>query len=61
MLIKKQEEESKKNPNAKKDDIDARLAIFKEEMDKINFEIYEKSMSLEYFWRCLVFYLGKDT
>jgi len=37
------------------------LAIFKEEMDKINFEIYEKSMSLEYFWRCLVFYLGKDT
>ena len=30
-------------------------------MEKINFEIYQKSMSLEYFWRCLVFYLGKET
>ena len=30
-------------------------------MQKINLEIYQKSISLEYFWRCLVFYLGKDT
>ena len=30
-------------------------------MEKINFEIYQKSMSLEYFWRCLVFYLRKET
>ena len=30
-------------------------------MQKINIEIYQKSISLEYFWRCLIFYLGKDT
>ena len=24
-------------------------------------EIYEKSISLEYFWRCLIHYVDKDT
>ena len=37
------------------------MVKFKKEIGKINLEIYEKSISLEYFWRCLVFYLGKET
>ena len=31
------------------------------EVEKIDLEIYQKSISLEYFWRCLVYYLGKDS
>ena len=49
------------NPNAKKDEIDKRMAECKKEIAKIDLEIYQKSISLEYFWRCLVFYLGKET
>jgi len=30
-------------------------------MDEINADIFKKSISLEYFWRCLIYYLGTDT
>ena len=30
-------------------------------MDEINADIFKKSISLEYFWRCLVYYLNNDT
>ena len=49
------------NPNALKYEIDIRMAKFKKEIEKINLEIYQKSISLEYFWRCLIFYLGNET
>ena len=33
----------------------------KEDVDKLNNEIYIKTFSIEYFWRCLVFFLGNET
>jgi len=37
------------------------LHEFKNELDKIINDIYKKSISLEHFWRCLIFYFGKET
>ena len=55
------QEESKKNPNASKDEINARNDLYNKQILELNKEIYRKSISIEYFWRCLVFYLGNET
>ena len=34
---------------------------YKEDVDKLNNEILRKTFSIEYFWRCLVFFLGNET
>ena len=47
--------------NTSKKEKDIKMNEYKQKFLQINIEIQKQTYSLEYFWRCLVFYLGSET
>lgn len=60
-IIERQKEEAKNNKQYSEQETNERLKKFHMEIAESENEIYQKSISLEYFWRCLIYYLDKDT